>query len=117
MHMFIRILLIALLCALVQTYLPWWSCAVIAFSVEAVFGKGRLGFFSGFYGVAAAWMVLAAYIDHSSGSVLTYRILELFKLPAMAMVLIIVTGLVGGIAGGLSSMAGSWVNAYFRNER
>lgn len=108
----LRILIICGLASLAQSYLPWWSCAVVAFFVELALGKGqRYGFFTGFYGVAIAWMAMAFYIDRTTDSVLTYRILELFSLPRVAMVLVIVTGFVGGIVGGMASLAGNWTKA------
>jgi hypothetical protein len=115
--LFVRIAIIAVLASVFQFFYPWWTCAIVAFVVEATLGRGRIGFFSGFYGVAIPWMILAAYIDRQNGSELTYRVLELFKLPRFAMVLIIVTGLLGGAIGGMASLAGSWVKSYMKNDR
>ena len=112
----LRIVGICVLTALAQSYLPWWSCAIVAFAVEFFLSKGqRFGFFTGFYGVAIAWMVMAFYIDRTTDSVLTYRILELFSLPRVATVLVIVTGFVGGMVGGMASLAGNWTKAAFVN--
>lgn len=114
-----RILLIAVTATIGQLLLPWWWVAPLAaFVVEVVFGKGdRLGFFSGFYGIAIPWMILAFYIDHQNGSVLAQRVLGIFSLPQFGLVLVLVTGLIGGLAGGVSSLAGSWVKAYWIHER
>lgn len=108
-----------MLATLAQVFLPWWwLVAVVAFGVELALGKGdKLGFFSGFYGIAIPWMLYAAYIDQQNGSILAHRILDLFSLPKFAFVLIIITGLVGGITGGVASMAASWIVAYRKNVR
>lgn len=91
---------------------------VVAFLVEFFLGKGdKLGFFSGFYGVAIPWMILAMYIDSQNDSMLAYRVLDLFSLPRYAMVLIIITGMVGGIAGGLTSLSASWTRSYLNNAK
>jgi len=118
MNLFLRVSAIAVIASLLQWSVGfWWLAPLTAFVVEALIGKGdRTGFFSGFYGIAIPWMILAAYIDHQSGSILTYRLLELFKLPRFASVLILVTGLVGGLSGGVASLAGSWVKAYFKHD-
>lgn len=116
-QLFVRATIIAVLTTVSQTYLPWWTCTIVAFMVEAMLGHGRLGFFSGFYGVAIPWMLLAAYINRQNESELAYRVLELLKLPRFAMVLILVTGLLGGTVGGMASLVGSWVKRYVKNGR
>ncbi|MCF8463264.1 MAG: hypothetical protein K9G41_00370 [Flavobacteriales bacterium] len=114
MNLLIRIAIIVVLGAIAQTYLPWWSAVVIALLVEAFVGKAdNTSFFSGFYGLTIPWMVLATYIDVRSESLLTVRILELFKLPQFSFVLIIVTGLVGGLIGGVGTLTGGWIKAAF----
>jgi len=119
MNILYRILIIGTIATFGQLLLPWWwIVAIVAFLVELVFGKvDKLGFFSGFYGIAIPWMVLAFYIDYHNGSVLSNRVLDLFKLPRFGFVLVLVTGLLGGIVGGISSLAGSWVNAYLKHDR
>ncbi|HAP68930.1 MAG TPA: hypothetical protein DCR04_04275 [Flavobacteriales bacterium] len=115
MNLLIRIVLIVVLSAVAQTYFPWWSAVVVALIVETVLGKGSnsTSFFSGFYGLAIPWMVLALYIDNKSESVLSIRILELFQLPQFRVVIIVLTGLVGGLVGGLGSVAGGWIKDAF----
>lgn len=112
MNLFIRIIVIAILGAVAQTYLPWWSVVLVALTVEMVMGKGdNTSFFSGFYGVTIPWIALATYIDVKSGSLLTVRILELFKLPQFSIIMIILTGLIGGLVGSVGSMTGGWIKA------
>jgi len=114
MNLFVRITVIAALSSISQMYLPWWTAVVIALFVEALIGKGdKTSFYSGFYGVSIPWMILATYIDVKSESILTVRILELFKLPQFSFVLIILTGLIGGLIGGVGSMTGGWIKAAF----
>ena len=110
MNLFIRISLIIVLGAVCQMYLPWWTGVLVAFVVEAIIGKGNsTAFFSGFYGLALPWMALATYIDLQNDSVLSFMILDLFKLPKFSFVMIVVTGLVGGLVGGIGSFAGGWL--------
>ncbi len=112
MNMLIRVMLIAGLGAVAQYHLPWWSVVLIALLVELLVGKGdRDAFFSGFYGVSIPWIALSAYIDVKSESILSVRILELFKLPQLGIVMVILTGLIGGMAGGIGSLCGGWLKA------
>jgi hypothetical protein len=112
-----RILIIGVIASGLQYRFEfWWLAVITAFMVELVIGKGdRTGFFSGFYGVSIPWMILAFYIDRTTDSVLTYRVLELFRLPQTAIVLVIVTGLIGGLAGGVASLSASWLKASIKN--
>jgi len=59
---------------------------------------------------------LAAYIDVKSGSILTVKILELFKLPPYGFVMVIITGLLGGLFGGLASTVGGWTKQALKDE-
>lgn len=110
MNLLVRILVIAGLSALTQTYFPWWTSVVIALLIEAILGKGdSTSFFSGFYGVAIPWMALATFIDVKSDSILTVQILELFKLPQFSIAMIILTGMLGGLVAGIGSLTGGWI--------
>ena len=117
MNLAIRILLIAALSALSQVFLPWWTAVIIALAVEALLGKANsTAFFSGFYGIAIPWMILATYIDMQSESVLSIRICELFKLPQYSFILIIATGLLGGLAAGIGSLTGGWIRGVIQKD-
>ena len=110
MNLAVRITLIAVLSFVAQTYFPWWTAVLVAFLVELILGNAsKTAFFSGFYGIAIPWMALSTYIDVNSESVLSVRILELFKLPQYSILLIVVTGLLGGLVGGLATTSAGWI--------
>lgn len=112
-----RILIIALASTIAQMFSPWWSALIVATLVEAVFGSSRfLSFLVGFYGVALPWMIGALIIDMQNGSILSNRVLTLFSLPQWPFLIIIVTGLIGGLSGGASAWAGGHVHSLFGNE-
>ena len=118
MNLLVRIVVIAVLGAIAQMYFPWYSSIIVAVIVEVILGKGNnTSFFSGFYGVAIPWMILATYIDMKSESILSVRILELFKLPQYGTVMIVLAGLIGGLIGGAGSVAGGWIkDALLRSD-
>jgi len=117
MNLVVRIGLIAVIASIGQVFLPWWIIVIVAFLVEAAVGDGgATKFFSGFYGIAIPWIALAAYIDVKSGSILTVKILELFKLPPYGFVMVIITGLLGGLFGGLASTVGGWTKQALKDE-
>jgi hypothetical protein len=104
--------------SLAQVYLPWWSAMLVALLVEALIGKGdSTAFFSGFYGISVPWMIVSGYIDAKNGSLLSVQILEIFKLPPYGFVMVVITGLLGGLFGGFASVVGSWMRqAVWKND-
>jgi len=103
----IQIVLIMLLSALAQFVLPWWSIAIVAFSV--CFWRSTRGgqaFLSGFLGIAAVWLLYALLIHLRTEGVFTGRMgLLLFKSESAALPLL-VTVILGGLVGGLSGLTG-----------
>ena len=117
MNLLLRITLIAALATIGQMFLSWYIIVFAAFLVELALGKrDATKFFSGFYGIAIPWMALSAYIETKSESILSVRILEMFKLPQYGFVLVIITGLLGGLIGGLASTLGGWIKEAVTNE-
>ena len=114
MNLIVRIVIIAALGSIAQVFWPWWSSVAVALLVETFLGKkDGTAFFSGFYGVAIPWMVLSGYIDVSNNYMLSHQILRLFKLPEFSLILVIITGLLGGMVAGFGSLTGSWMRTAF----
>ena len=107
MRFLLSIILIAFLSAGSEFILPWWSCAVVCFLV-ALFARQSSGraFIMGFLGVGIFWLVAALFHDVANDHILSTRMAALFKLPNYGL-FIVVTALIGGIVGGLSSYTGS----------
>lgn len=103
-----------MIASIAQYFLPWWTSLIVALAVEMAFWKGDgTSFFSGFYGISIPWILLSAYIDINNGSILSKQILALFHLPQYSAVMIVLTGLIGGIVGGLGSLTGGWIRIAF----
>jgi hypothetical protein len=102
-------LLIALLAAVLQLGLPWWSAVVLAFVM--CFGQaqsGRAGFLAGFVGLGLSWLVPAAWLAFQNNGLLAHRVAQLLPLGGSVPVLVLVATLVIGLAGGLAGLAGRW---------
>ena len=108
MRFILATLLTASLSFIAGLYAPWWSIAIIPFLV-ALLIKQRYGiaFISGFLGIFLLWGGLAFWIDVKNNGVLSQKIAELFSLGGSSILLILVTGFVGGLIGGFSAMSGS----------
>ncbi|MFC5410602.1 hypothetical protein ACFPMF_14865 [Larkinella bovis] len=101
------LLLIAILSALVQLFLPWWSIALVAFGV--CFWRSRTGwqaFGAGFGGIAVVWFLYALFIHLQTDNILTGRMADLFFKTQAPVLLLLITPLIGGLVGGFAALAG-----------
>ncbi|RRB11112.1 hypothetical protein EHT87_26875 [Larkinella knui] len=110
-------LVIALLSAVAQLFLPWWVIAPVAFGVCLWRSKtGWRAFGNGFLGIAVVWFVYALSIHLQTDGILTGRMADLlFKIKA-PLVLLLLTPLIGGLVGGLAGLAGQQLRAVFSTD-
>ena len=105
------IILIALLAFVSGLYLPWWSIALAAFVISLIFRQppGK-SFLAGFLGLFLLWAGLALFIDSPNQHILSKKIAEVLPLGGSSTLLILVTGLVGGLVGGFAALTASYLN-------
>lgn len=106
MNRFIQILATALLALGFQYFLPWWTlsipCAIIAF----LYGnKAGQSFVNGLIAIAGLWVIAAGVIVLTTGSTLPAQIGGLFP-GASSITMFMLTGIAGGLTGGLSALTG-----------
>jgi hypothetical protein len=107
MKFLIQLLVTSVVCFALQSFLPWWTMAVGAFTVAYLMGnKGFPSFLAGFLGVAVLWVGMAFYIDALTHSILTEKINRLLPVNAFVAALI-----VGGLVGGFASLTGSMMRS------
>ncbi len=107
MKFIIQLLITTAVCFILQSFLPWWTMAVGAFTVAYLMGnKGFPSFLAGFLGVAVLWIGMAFYIDALTHSILTEKINRLLPINAFLATLI-----VGGLVGGFASLTGSMMRS------
>jgi|SRR6218665_3851435 len=108
------LLLTALLSFVSGLYMPWWSLAIVAFLVGIlIHQKPGKAFLAGFLAVFLLWGSLALWIDIRNTHILSARIGELLGVGSNAMLLILITALIGGLVAGFAAMSGS----YFRSGK
>ncbi|MEO7174251.1 MAG: hypothetical protein ABIV51_00485 [Saprospiraceae bacterium] len=112
----ISVILIALLAGLVSPFGPWWI-----FSLLCIVGgfiawpKGIKRFWLGFLAIFILWFLVALVLDIGNKSNLSSKIGQLFGgLPSIA--LLLVSALIGGIVGGLSTMFGSYIKDLMKQK-
>jgi hypothetical protein len=93
-----------------QLFLPWWIIAVVAVLVGYFFKQGSgLSFLAGFLGVFILWTGYAYLLSSANNHLLASKIAELMAplTGGSKNVLFLLSGVVGGLVGGLSSLTGS----------
>ncbi len=110
MKLIVATLLTVLLAFGAGLYLPWWSIAIASFLVAlVVHQKAGKAFLSGFLGVFILWAGLAWWIDIKNNGVLSKKIASILPLGGNALLLILLTGFVGGLVAGLAAMSSSYI--------
>jgi len=112
MKFLVATILTALLAFISGIYLPWWGFAISTLLV-AVLVHQRPGraFLAGLLGVFLLWAGLAWWIDMKNNSVLSSKIASVLPLGGNAILLVLVTGLLGGLVGGFAAMTGHYLRA------
>ena len=112
-----RLILIAIFSFLFALMMPWWSAilssALIAFVLT---GNNLNAFLSGFLGVGLVWMVTAWKIDIDTNSILSLKIVTLFPFEDKNL-LIVFTGVIGAVAGGLGAFLGNSFRQLFVKKK
>jgi hypothetical protein len=111
MKFLISFLLILLLSLCAQIYLPFWSVAVVAFAVSALIPQAPWkALLCGFAALFVLWAGLAWYLDEANDHLLSGRISLLILKISSPMLLVALTGFVGGIVGAMGALSGSFVH-------
>lgn len=98
--------------------LPWWSFVFTSLLVAlAVHQRAGRAFLSGFLGLFLLWAGMAAVKDAANEHVLSVKVAQVLPLGGSYLVLILVTGVVGGLVSGLAAMTGSFMRRSPRPRR
>ncbi|WP_044198807.1 hypothetical protein [Dyadobacter tibetensis] len=117
MQGFLNFLLVLILAGVSQLLAPWWVIALVPFLVHIWRPSGYLAaFLSSFLAVALLWLLYSGYQHIESGGAISERITQVFRLPN-ATLLVVLTGLIGGLMAGLAGMAGYSIKNLFQRER
>lgn len=94
----------------VYSNLPWWGFVISSFLVAlAVHQKPGKAFLSGFLGLFILWVGIALLKDAANEHVLSVKVARILPLGGSYLVLILVTGIVGGLTSGLAALSGSYL--------
>jgi len=108
----VSFLLTAVLSFIAGLYFPWWSIAIAAFIVALLVNqKAGMAFVSAFFAMLLLWSGLAWWINVNNENILSLKIAELLGIGNNTFLLVLITGIIGGLVGGLAAMSGSFLRA------
>ena len=117
MPFIIKFILIGILGFLVSFVLPWWSFLIVGFVVAFLMpGNNFNALLSGFLGAGIVWLVRAWKIDVETASIMSQKIVQLFPVEDTNM-LVILTGLIGGLSGGMGAFTGNSFRQLFLKKK
>jgi hypothetical protein len=109
--------LMALLSFSLSLYLPWWvvapACFTTAISLKL---KPLQSFLAGFASISLLWAAMAWYLSVANDHVLAHRMSQVILNKDNPLLLVAVTGLIGGITAGLSAFSGALLRKAFLKD-
>ncbi|WP_204345014.1 hypothetical protein [Psychroserpens algicola] len=96
-----------LLALILSQFLPWWSVMVAGFVSALFFSLKKVAvFLVPFLAILVFWSVHAFIISSGNDFTLAKKIAVLLPLGGSPYLLILITGLVGGLAAGIAALLG-----------
>ena len=98
-------------------FLPWWSIMLASFITSIRFSLERSAvFFVPFLAISLYWIIYAFSLSSANDFILANKIAVLLPLQGNPYLLILVTGLVGGLAAGIAAVFGKQCVLLFMNS-
>lgn len=108
MRFVLALILTVILGYILGLFLDWWSISLAAFIVALFWQQSPArAFGSGFLAVFLLWGALALVIDVRNDHILSTRMSELILKTGLPAVMILITGVIGGLVGGVSALSAS----------
>ena len=105
-------LLTLVLSALLSLFLPWWAIMLAALVSAFLLPLDKAAvFFAPFFAVFLYWAVYSYALSSANDFTLANKISELLQIGGNPYLLILLTGILGGLAGGVSGILGKQLNA------
>lgn len=103
----IHLILVIITALILAQFFPWWSVMVAGFLLGFLqpLKKGAV-FFIPFLAIMLLWIAQALVISSKNDFTLAKKIAVLFPLGGNPYLLILVTGIVGGLAAGVAGILG-----------
>ena len=111
-----QIIIIAAVAAALQLIFTWWTATIAAFLAGLIVQQsGGKAFLAGLFAVGLLWFFHALIISLNNDFILAQRVAGLFPIPPSGLLLILITGIIGGLVGGFGSLTGNRLKTVFKN--
>jgi hypothetical protein len=112
-NFFLSTLAIIVISAIAQMFLPWWIIAVASYIVAYVIEqKSFTSFLSGFLAIFLLWSVYAFVLSSANENILASKVALLLPLKGNVWLLLLVTGIIGGLVSGFAALSGNLAAKY-----
>lgn len=102
---------------ILSLFLPWWAVMLAAFLSGAIVRlRNVAAFFVPFGAIALLWIVNAWMLSSANDYTLASKIAVLLPLEGNVVLLILVTGIIGGLAAGIAGLFGNQCRAIMAKE-
>ena len=110
--------LLTLVLALAFSFvLPWWSVMLAAFLAGAIVRlKNVAAFFAPFLATSLFWVAYAWVLSSSNDFILAKKISVLLYLKGNTWLLLLLTGVIGGLSAGVAGLFGNQIRATFSEQ-
>lgn len=117
MKLIIRIIAIGIITYFISPFGSWWigmaTSFVVCFSLPS---SGLNAFIAGFLGVGLVWLGHAWNLDVLNQSSFSSKIAQIMQVGE-PLILVLITGAIGGISGGFSAMTGTSFRKLFAKKQ
>jgi len=105
------------LAALLSLVLPWWSIMLSALLSSMLISLKKVAvFFTPFFAIFLFWGIYSFLLSSINDFILAKKISKLLQLGGNPYLLILVTGIIGGIAAGISGVLGKQLVSFSKNK-
>jgi hypothetical protein len=109
-NFFLSVVLTIVLAGVLQQFGPWWFIALAAFAVGYMIKQRAFAAFAaGFTAIFILWAGYAYTLSHANNDLLAKKVAELLPLKGNVLLLLVVTGVVGGLVSGFAALSGNLV--------
>jgi len=117
MKLIVRLIVIGALTYFISPFTTWWIAMAVSFLVCYISpSSGLNAFVAGFLGVGLIWMGHAWNIDVQNQSAFSGTVAKIMQVND-PILLVIATGLIGGLAGGFASLTGTTFRQLFIKQK
>ena len=108
----VTVFVIVFLASVLQPFLPWYIIGVIAFIAGYFIKQSPLSAFSAaFIAIFMLWVSYAFVLSHANNDLLARKVATLIPMHGHVSLLLIFTGVVGGLVSGFAALSGRFAAA------